>query len=432
MIPKITSIALFQFLRASQRLRAQPGFSSDKKTAAFFWQGAFIILPVAVLAVVSLISLRQDERTAETEARKRAAENVQSLARAMRVSVDEELHRYLALQNMWTMELHSESQPSMTTQGFPSKEVAADIAKWERDYPRFKLAELALPHGVILADGRQIEPPDFPATPVPPKWFVELTPDQKKLLEAMRAARTEKSFRKLSEAFRSSVKSETALSAWSLLVSKPENIIGDSEQAFPTETGVAFQEIACAQLLTATNAQLTSSLLQSVWWRVFNHPSFVSPHLLELAGGLTNRADTVLQHKFFWMQKMFGDESKVREQLATLRRLPGLSPWKKLWWSHWTADGSALAIFQPMTFLDYQGDPKGRQGYEIWFVPEDVAITICSRLVRKNFTSKRMASCAKYFPAFCSAEPSRNFSSKLGAGLSGGSRIPSMVICVAA
>ena len=78
-------IILFQFLRASQGLRAQPGVSSGRKNATFFWQGAFIILPVAVLAIVSLISLRQDERAAETEARKRAAENVQSLARAMRV-----------------------------------------------------------------------------------------------------------------------------------------------------------------------------------------------------------------------------------------------------------------------------------------------------------------------------------------------------------
>ena len=47
-----------------------------------------IILPVLVLAVVGLFSLRQDEQAAEQAARKRAAENAQSLARAMGVMAE--------------------------------------------------------------------------------------------------------------------------------------------------------------------------------------------------------------------------------------------------------------------------------------------------------------------------------------------------------
>ena len=379
-------IILFQFLKTRQKIWEQWGLAEHKPS--FFWQGVFILLPVAVLAIVSLIALRQDERAAESEARKRAAENVQSLARALRVSVDEELRRYLTLQNTWMMELHSESQPSTSGGTFPDEKLAPDIAKWERDYPRFKLAELALPHGVILADGRQIEPPDFPATPVPPKWFVELTPEQKKLWEAMRAARTEKEIHKLGGVFHDSVKSEAALAAWNSLISKPENVAGNSERAFPTETGISFEDIACGQLLTATNAQLTGTLLQSVWWRVFNHSSIMSPRLLELAGGLTNRTDDVLQRKFFWMQKMFGDQSTVREQLSALRRLPDLNPWKKLWWSHWTDDGSALAIFQPTTYVnpgnDYEGVSLSGQGYDVSLVPEEVVNVIFVRAAEEN------------------------------------------------
>ncbi len=378
-------VVLFQFLRTRKQLRAQPGYSSfSQKKAGFFWQGVFIILPVVVLAVVSLISLRQDERAAENDARKRAVENVQSLVLAMRNSVDEELQRYLTLQNTWTMELASESQPCVTTQEFPDEKTAAEITKWEHDYPRFKVADVALPHGVILADGQQIEPPDFPSVPVPPKWFVELRADQKALWENLRAARDEREKQKWSGKFHDIRPSEAALEAWSLLISTPENIAGDSERAFPTETGVSFEDIACAQLLTATNAQMTATLLQSVWWRVFNHPSFMSPRLLELAGGLTNRADEVLQRKFFWMKQMFGDQSDVYKDLASLRRLPDLSPWKKSGWSHWTADGSALAIFQPETFLAYQGDPNGRQGYEVQFVPADLAAVIFARAAEEN------------------------------------------------
>jgi signal transduction histidine kinase len=65
-----------------------------------------------------------------------------------------------------------------------------------------------------------------------------------------------------------------------------------------------------------------------------------------------------------------------------------LQPWKKLWWSRWTADGSALAIFQPTTYVnpgdDHNGVSLSGQGYEIWFVPADVAITIFVRAAEEN------------------------------------------------
>src|ERR1019366_5809548 len=109
-----------------------------------------------------------------------AAENVQSLARALRSSVNDELQRFLTLQNVWMMELNSASQPSLSME-FPDINQAADIEKWERDYPGFKLAELATPQGRILSDGRQLQPPYFPVVPTPPKWFLELSPKQKAL-----------------------------------------------------------------------------------------------------------------------------------------------------------------------------------------------------------------------------------------------------------
>ncbi|MGA2871327.1 MAG: hypothetical protein ABSF34_19460, partial [Verrucomicrobiota bacterium] len=61
--------------------------STSRPTPKFFWQGVWILLPVIVLVVVSLISLKQDERAAEQDARQRAAEYVQSLALAMRFTV---------------------------------------------------------------------------------------------------------------------------------------------------------------------------------------------------------------------------------------------------------------------------------------------------------------------------------------------------------
>ena len=52
--------------------------SKNNPRPSFFWQGLMIVLPVTVLAVVGLFSLRQDEQAAEQAARKKAAENVAS------------------------------------------------------------------------------------------------------------------------------------------------------------------------------------------------------------------------------------------------------------------------------------------------------------------------------------------------------------------
>ena len=65
-----------------------------------------IILPVLVLAVVGLFSLRQDEQAAEQAARKKAAENVASLARAMAISAGDQLVEYQLIQAGWMSESH--------------------------------------------------------------------------------------------------------------------------------------------------------------------------------------------------------------------------------------------------------------------------------------------------------------------------------------
>jgi len=344
------------------------------------------MLPVALLAVVGLISLRQDEQAAENDARGRAAANVQSLARAMRASVDEELQRFLTLQNVWMIGLRLAGQPSVNGV-FPVPMLRADITKWERDYPGLDFVTLAMPQGEILADGRQIEPPDFPAAPTPPKWFRELSSAQRELWETLCVASSPKDVEARRNAFLQSNPSADAKQAAIYLNYPTEQLVSHSA-ALPSETGISFEEIACYQLLSATNARLTDSLLQSVWWQVFEHPSIVSPGLLELAGGLTNRATAAVQRKFFWMQKYFVGQSKTGEALDSLRQLPGLQTWTMLGWSHWTESDSALAIFQPTTYVnpgnDFEGVSLAGHGYEIWFVPRAVVEAVFNRALAEN------------------------------------------------
>jgi signal transduction histidine kinase len=363
-------------------MRPHPRLASP----AFFWQGVLILLPVAVLAVACLFALRQDEQAAERDARNRAAANAQSLGRALRASVDEELRRYLTLQNVWMLGLRLAGQPSVNGV-FPDSKLQSDIEKWERDYPGLRFTDLALPQGLVLVDGRQIEPPDFPAAPRPPKWFCDLTPDQQNWWTALRAGGTRQEMETWQQAFLNSQPSAEAQQAVMDLFQPPEQMIGHSN-FLPTETGVSFEEIACYRLLAAPQAQLTETLLQSVWWHALDHPSLVSPKLLDLAGGLTNHVNPVLQRKFFWMRKFFNGQSQTDEALASLRPLPELRPWKTSWWSHWTIDHAELAIFQPTTYANPGNDFAGRslagQGYEVWLVPRVVVEAVFNRALAEN------------------------------------------------
>jgi len=390
--------------------------AGTRRLPPLFWQAIFILLPVTVLSVVSLISLRRDEQTAEQDARNRAVEDSQSLAWAMRASVSAELQRFLELQNGWITGARLAGQPTVTGVFFDHR-LDSDIREWDKDYPGLTIAELATPQGEILADGRQIDPPEMPVVPTPPKWFLELSPRQKKLWERLRraveASEGRASIEKANETFFSSHPSDEALSATIWLQQPPTNMIGNSD-AFPTETGLSFEEIACYRLLSAKDANLTDSLVQSIWWQLMNHSSFTSDRLLEMAETLTNRTDAALSQRVYWMRQYWNAQSKVRTRLPLLRQFSILTNWnagqsRAVWVDQ--SDSGGLALLEPCTVgatrivprataisgpgivqagrvnewiqLPVSNSPAER-GYTVWFVPRQVVKAIFTRALEEN------------------------------------------------
>jgi signal transduction histidine kinase len=365
-------------------------FFSDQprqRQPRFLWQGMLIVLPVAVLAVVSLASLHRDEQAAERNARTRAAENVQSLARTVRSTVNDELHQFLTLQNVWMMCVNSASQPGVAGV-FPDDKLNADIAKWERNYPGFKLSELASSEGSLLKDGRQIKPPGIPAVPVPPKWFLELSQEQRELWSSLRRSETlddSAEVQSIFKAFLDSKPSEDATAVATYLLRKPEEILGGGHQPFLTESGISLQDLACYRLLRS-DGLLPESLLNAVWHQLFENPSFVAPSLLELAEARTNNADAIVQEKVYWMRQLWESQSRTRGWLNPLRTLrhPPLNA------ARWTKNDSgeeALGFFQPTTFnmgSDSEGVPLSGRGYGIWFFPRAVVEAIFTRALAEN------------------------------------------------
>ncbi len=364
---------------------------STPQRPQFFWQGAWIFLPVTVLALVSLISLHQDERSAEQDARNRAAENAQTLGRVLRSTVNEELQRYLALQNDWITGLRLAGQASVNGE-FPDAKLNGDIEQWEREYPGFTLADLAAPQAEILANGRLIDPPETLFVPVPPEWFRELSPDQKRLWESLRlAAEAGGGIEAQQQAFLASHPSKDARRAALDLAEAPEQVAASSG-ALATETGIPFETIACYQLLSGTNARLTAALFQSVWWQIIDHPSMVSPKLLELAEGLTNGAEPMLRQKVFWTRQYWNCQSKTREWAGPLRALPARANDPKAGTpaACWTggAAGEALALFEACTFTnqasDMADDPLAGPGALVWLAPREVIEAIFSHALAEN------------------------------------------------
>jgi signal transduction histidine kinase len=364
-----------------------------QRKPTFLWQGALILLPVGLLAVFGLISLRQDQHAAEQDARNRAAENIQSLAHAVRDSANDALLQFVLIRNRWMAGVATAGQPGDKNDFF-NVQLKADVDKWERDYPGLKFADLAMPNAEILTNAEQIDPPNYPAAPTPPKWFLELSPEQKILWENLRLAKTPAEIERRRRAFDNSKPSNEAHFAAYNLYRQPDQ--RDVYTYLATETGVFFEDIACYQLLSATNAQWNSELLHLVRDRTIDHPSFLSPKLFEMALDLSQPTNPELRQNLYWTQQWWEDESKVRVWLQPLCEFSGLTT--NVWnssqmsvWAHWTGDGTneTLAFFESTFFSNIVSRTDGKTvftgpGYTVWLLPRPILAAIFTRALDEN------------------------------------------------
>lgn len=112
---------------------ASPRSRASQAPRGFFWQGVFILLPVAILAIVGFYSLRQDRLLAEAEARQTAQRHADEVSRRI----------------------------------------------WERLRSTTRLADPGALTFRLDAQGRLVFPPPAPALPVPqPLDAATLRPDQ--------------------------------------------------------------------------------------------------------------------------------------------------------------------------------------------------------------------------------------------------------------
>jgi signal transduction histidine kinase len=218
---------------------------------ALLWRAVLIVLPVAVLSGIALYSLRQDRASIEREARDRARVLAPNLAGILGKRAGEAIERRLA------------------------------------ENPKLQ--------GRIV--GGQIQsPPDYPRLPVPASWPSELKPDQARLWQAAQdsiyqrqdAEAARKALTALAEPGGSPAARANAEYGLLLLAAKrgaPPPLVQQSldlARRFPTvltESGTPLADLA---LLVALNNS-AAGVLPELTRRVSEHPSFLTPELLDAA-----------------------------------------------------------------------------------------------------------------------------------------------------
>jgi len=365
--------------------------SNSSRRPSFFWQGLMIILPVLVLAVVGLYSLRQDEQAAEQAARKKAGENVVSLARAMGVTAGDQLRNYYFLQNDWVGGMRMAvsatkivGKQTVTMTSFPGEELKARIVQWEKAYPGLHFDSLAAAPATLADQGTQLTPLDFSAVPVPPKWFLELSPIQRQAWQTLRQGQSTNrapfaDAGAWQDFLRSKPSEESRLAASNYeRLNSPQ---GDQEDYSGfTESGIAFSDLACFQALDlpadirwSTNFNLFGKLAV----KVFYSPSFLTSALLEKANEHLP-SDPLTQEELRFIQRVWDADSIARQGLLPFRQHPELLS-ANLWTR--TPAGEALAVRYDTTISGVGAD---QHGTGIYFVPLPVMEAIFARALADN------------------------------------------------
>ena len=364
--------------------------SKNNPRPSFFWQGLMIVLPVTVLAVVGLFSLRQDEQAAEQAARKKAAENVASLARAMSVIAGDQFKNYFFLQMDWvqmfrmTFGTMSEAAAVRIFGREGPKHVQdlqARIVQWEKAYPGLHFDAMAVPMGYISDQGSQLSPTNLP-TPVPPKWFLEFSAAQRQAWERLRQCQsTEHSPDALVRSWQEFLDTNPSEEA-RLAASNYERLNNNNEEQeyykSVTESGIPFLDLALMQTIDrSTNSGWPSDLLGKLWMKVTQSPSFLTSALLEKASEHPPAGD-LLQEQFRHIQKVWDMDSIARARLLPFRLHPEFLS-TNLWTR--SSAGEALAVRYDTVM---SGVGPDYHATVIWFAPLPVVKAIFAKALAEN------------------------------------------------
>ena len=157
--------------------------SEPSRKQSFFWQAILILLPVAVLTVLGLFSLRQDRVLAEQEAIQRAESIAGRLADHIRGALNRQLAEYGEANSMLRIARRVGLFLPTRFPLAPGQRPEDFIQRWQGLNPGLDLFAMPVSDCVLNLDGEHCTPPLYPLAPSPPEWLLELSPEQRQFME---------------------------------------------------------------------------------------------------------------------------------------------------------------------------------------------------------------------------------------------------------
>jgi signal transduction histidine kinase len=156
---------------------------------SFLWQGILILLPVGVLTVLGLYSLRQDRLLAEQDAKERGAATATQMAQSVAHELAQQLTGYRNANFAWHAKLVQDLGLALRPRvSSPDDAAWQSIRAWEQSNPGIDLGAMPVSDCVLNTRGDFSMPQIYPLTPQPPDWLLELSPEQRRLWQQQEQA----------------------------------------------------------------------------------------------------------------------------------------------------------------------------------------------------------------------------------------------------
>ena len=291
-------LALSRYALLKLKGQSTPGFVPGKRNGAFFWQGLMILLPVGVMSVIGLFSLRQDRRMAEEDARETAAALAQQLAHSLGGELQLQWQSY---RNANVMLQASRQAAVGLTDWRPGTDLArvkSEIEDWQQTHPQVDLAATPEAEFQTDTDGRNIW--EYPLVPQPPAWLGELSAEQLRLWRRVQALEYEDdeagTVQPAFDAFLATNPPKGAQANAQLILLRVRARHLPAEEAFQlfassrlayssglSEAGLPVRQLVCYEALRHASNQtaLSSNLVRIAAADICQCTSILSPRLIE-------------------------------------------------------------------------------------------------------------------------------------------------------
>jgi signal transduction histidine kinase len=320
-----------------KRMQSNTPFQSR----SFLWQGILILLPVGVLTVVGLYSLRQDRLLAEQDAKELSAAIALRMAQAVGGA---ELTRQLRDYREANFSLHANRATDLGLMQWTggSKTDEAEwrrVRAWEQANPGIDLPAMPVCDCVLDFRGEFSSPQIYPLSPPPPGWLSELSPEQRRLWQQEEKAEFVSND---PDAAQAALKNFIAAkppggaranAEFNLLLLKTRGLtpaeaaaqLADSawsESAQLTEAGLPVGQLVCyrALRLLPDRAGIPLKLLRIIAQAISNCPSILSSRLIAEAQRVAPISAVDAWQSVAVLKAWWDSEEKTREVLRDFQQ----------------------------------------------------------------------------------------------------------------